>query len=129
MSNNTDNNKLNLITRDGGFFNQFFIDAGEKFKKLHNEKFSINVVEKEVHSLYLEMVKNKGMLGPEYDLMNVVTDWFPEIIDNNLAVNLNEFIINNPIDGWPDAWPKSLMSLQEDNGNFYGIPFMMDQRL
>tara|TARA_B100000941_G_scaffold290077_1_gene271045 strand:+ start:2157 stop:3410 length:1254 start_codon:yes stop_codon:yes gene_type:complete len=123
MSNNLDNNKLNLITRDGGFFNQFFIDAGEKFRKLHNEKFSVNVVEKEVHSLYLEMVKNNGMLGPEYDLMNVVTDWFPEIIDNNLAVNLNEFIIENPIDGWPDAWPKSLMSLQEDNGNFYGIPF------
>ena len=114
---------LKIISRDGGVFNHFIEEASQKFR---NEKqlkeFSVEVVETEVHTLYMDMVNKKGMLDDQIDIMTTVTDWFPEIFENNLATNLNPYISSNPPEGWSGAWPDSLLGLQKDNDNIYGLP-------
>ena len=114
---------LKIISRDGGVFNHFIDEASAKFRKEKKLRdFSVEVIETEVLTLYKEMVNGKGMLDDQIDIMTTVTDWFPEIFQNNLATILNPYISEDPPEGWPDAWPESLLDLQKDQENIYGLP-------
>ncbi len=114
---------LKIISRDGGVFNHFIEKASEKFRNLHNlPDFTVEVIEEEVHTLYMNMVNNKGMLDDNIDIMTTVTDWYPEIFEKKLATLLNPYIAKDPPEGWSDGWPQSLLQLQKSNNNIFGLP-------
>ena len=111
---------LKIISRDGGVFNHFIEKASEKFRNLHNlPDFTVEVIEEEVHTLYMNMVNNKGMLDDNIDIMTTVTDWYPEIFEKKLATLLNPYIAKDPPEGWSDGWPESLLQLQKSNNNIF----------
>ena len=77
---------LKIISRDGGVFNHFIEKASGKFRNLHNlPNFTVQVIEEEVHTLYMKMVNKKGMLDDNIDIMTTVTDWYPEIFEKNFV--------------------------------------------
>jgi multiple sugar transport system substrate-binding protein len=78
----------------------------------------------EVEELYGRMVAQEGCLKLDYDLMLVVTDWYPTLMAQNALVSLDEFLTKDPPTGWPDGWTESMLSLQiDDAGHVYGLPY------
>jgi len=74
--------------------------------------------------LYKLMVREKGVFSGEYDLFLCLTDWIPELIKMNGLTILNPYIKEDPPEGWPNLWVKSLLKLQMDKGGgIYGFPY------
>jgi multiple sugar transport system substrate-binding protein len=70
------------------------------------------------------MVREKGVFSGEYDLFLCLTDWIPELIKMNGLTILNPYIKEDPPEGWPNLWVKSLLKLQMDKGGgIYGFPY------
>jgi multiple sugar transport system substrate-binding protein len=58
------------------------------------------------------------------DLLMVVTDWLPALIEAGKILPLDEFFANLSPDGWPEAWHPALRELQRGaDGRTYGVPY------
>jgi len=58
------------------------------------------------------------------DLLMVVTDWLPALIEAGKIFPLDDFFAQSPPDGWPDAWHPALRELQQGpDGRTYGVPY------
>ncbi|HTX01044.1 MAG TPA: extracellular solute-binding protein, partial [Acidimicrobiales bacterium] len=58
------------------------------------------------------------------DVLLLVTDWLPRLIEEQALVPLDDFLADRAPDGWPDAWVPSLRSLQQGpDGRTYGIAY------
>src|SRR5258708_219036 len=58
------------------------------------------------------------------DLLMVVTDWLPALIEAGKILPLDEFFANLSPDGWPEAWHPALRELQQGpDGRTYGGPY------
>jgi multiple sugar transport system substrate-binding protein len=58
------------------------------------------------------------------DLLMVVTDWLPALIEAGKILPLDDFFAESPPEGWPDAWHPALRELQQGpDGRTYGVPY------
>lgn len=74
--------------------------------------------------LYAEMVQHGGVGSGEFDLMLVLTDWLPELMERGGLLRLNEFLAADPPDSWSHGWSESVLTLQRDaQGNVFALPY------
>jgi multiple sugar transport system substrate-binding protein len=78
----------------------------------------------DVPPLYDTMVTQHGALSGRYDLFLAVTDWLPSLMQDGLVLCLDDYLERSPPPDWPDGWPATLRSLQQDRqGRVFGIPY------
>ncbi|NOU96801.1 extracellular solute-binding protein [Paenibacillus sp. LMG 31456] len=114
--------KLKLISREFAGFEASFGVQANYFKSLTG--WEVEREFEEIHRLYDRMVSGKEALSDSHDLFLCVTDWLPEAIQQGLLVPLNEYLLADPPEGWPEAWSSSMRGLQTDkDGSIYGIAY------
>ncbi len=60
----------------------------------------------------------------EYDLLLLITDWLPALIEQGALVPLDESFARRAPEGWPDAWTPALRELQQGlDGRSYGVAY------
>ena len=57
-----------------------------------------------------------------YDIYWTITDWMPEFISAGFLMPLDSYLEKDPIDGWPDTYPQTVLNFQTVDGKLYGIP-------
>ncbi|MEV8388907.1 MULTISPECIES: extracellular solute-binding protein [unclassified Streptomyces] len=78
----------------------------------------------EILDLQAEVVEGAAATSGEADVLLVVTDWLPALIDEGKVLPLDEFFRDTPPEGWPDAWHPALRALQRGpDGRTYGVPY------
>jgi multiple sugar transport system substrate-binding protein len=76
----------------------------------------------EIGDLQHEVLDGDGTTSGEYDVMMLITDWLPSLIESGALLPL-DFGAAAP-DGWPDAWVPSLRELQQGpDGRTYGVAY------
>ncbi|MBE1441987.1 extracellular solute-binding protein [Paenibacillus sp. OAS669] len=115
-------NRLKLISREFEGFEASFAVQAEHFEKLTG--WRVDREFEEIHRLYDRMISGEEAASGDYDLFLCVTDWLPEAIQKGLLLPLDEYIKEDPPEGWPDAWSPSMRELQSGkDGSLYGIAY------
>lgn len=58
-----------------------------------------------------------------YDVVYVPTSWMPEFKKSGFLHPLNPYLDKDPVDGWPNDYPRTLLDpLFDEQGNILGIP-------
>ena len=115
--------KLKLISREFDAFAQAFHRHAEAFCAV-NPGVEIEQEFLEIHAHYEKMVLNGGAATDQYDLFLCVTDWLPEAMQRGLLAPIDDYLNDDPPEGWPDAWSPSMRGAQTGpDGKVYGLPF------
>lgn len=78
----------------------------------------------EISELESRVVHGDGATSGEYDVLMVVTDWLPSLIDAGKVLPLDDHFAHQAPDGWPEQWVPALRSLQTDgDGQTYGVAY------
>jgi multiple sugar transport system substrate-binding protein len=114
---------LKLISREYDAFAGAFRRHAEAFQAA-NPDIQIDHEYLEIHAHYDKMIADGGAATDEYDLFLCVTDWLPEAMARGLLTPIDDYLVNDPPEGWPDAWSPSMRGGQMDqDGHIYGLPF------
>lgn len=114
---------LKLISREFSGFEASFAAQAAHFEGLHDE-WRMDRDFEELHHLYDRMIMAQEAKTGDYDLFLCVTDWLPEAIRDGLLTPLDDYLRQDPPEGWPDAWSPSMRGLQTAaDGSIYGIAY------
>lgn len=78
----------------------------------------------EISDLERSVLHGDATSSGEVDVLMLVTDWLPALIESGRLLPLDEYFAERPPDGWPDAWSRALRELQQDaDGRSYGVAY------
>jgi multiple sugar transport system substrate-binding protein len=78
----------------------------------------------EILELQERVLTGDDAVSGRADLLMVVTDWLPALIETGKILPLDGFFAELPPEGWPDAWHPALRELQQGpDGRTYGVPY------
>lgn len=86
-------------------------------------KLVLEMVVMDLHELHESTLTNKGLANGDFDIAHINTDWIYEGFVNNAFEVLNDKIEKNPPLNFPEGWSKSLLGLQNIDGQIVGLPF------
>lgn len=86
-------------------------------------KLSLELVVMDLHELHQSTLTNNGLANGDFDVAHINTDWIYEGFANSAFEVLNDKIDQNPPVNYPEAWSKSLLALQNFDGQIVGLPF------
>jgi multiple sugar transport system substrate-binding protein len=95
----------------------------ECFEQHHRTGLTLDVVPLELHPLHDSLFVNRGLQLGDWDAALISTDWLAQAADEKGLVNLAPYIERSPPEGYPDAWSKSLLRLQNFDGVVLGLPY------
>ncbi|SNT50402.1 multiple sugar transport system substrate-binding protein [Asanoa hainanensis] len=76
----------------------------------------------EISDLQHRLIEGDAATSGAYDVLMVVTDWLPSLIESGKVLPL-DFSVDAP-DGWPDQWVPALRALQTGpDGQTYGVAY------
>lgn len=78
----------------------------------------------EILDLQERILVGGDALSGRVDVLMVVTDWLPALIESGKILPLDTFFAAGAPEGWPDAWHPALQQLQQGaDGGTYGVPY------
>ena len=78
----------------------------------------------EILELEERVVGGDEALSGRADLLLLITDWLPALIESGKILPLDDFFAGAAPEGWPDAWHPAVRELQRGpDGRTYGIPY------
>ncbi|WP_328623737.1 extracellular solute-binding protein [Streptomyces sp. NBC_00353] len=78
----------------------------------------------EIGDLEDKVLHGDGATSGANDVLMLITDWLPALIESGRLLPLDEHFAAAPPQGWPDAWVPSLRELQRGpDGKTYGIAY------
>lgn len=78
----------------------------------------------EISDLQALVLDGDGATSGDYDVLMVVTDWLPSLIESGNVQPIEEAFAGTTPDGWPTAWVPALREMQQDaEGNSYGVAY------
>lgn len=115
--------KLNLIYRTFDGFARAFEQQAASFRQARPDvEFNLQPLDPE--PLYERMVQQQGVMGSDWDIMLILTDWLPQLMKMGGLVRLNEYLEKSPPPDWAAGWSESLRGLQRDAaGGIYGMAY------
>jgi multiple sugar transport system substrate-binding protein len=113
--------KIAYRTFDG--FARAFAQQADAFRTSHPD-VDFEIVPIDPEALYEQMIAQRGLLRPDYDIALLLTDWLPEALKIGGLTRLNDHLAQNPPQDWPLGWSPSLLELQRDTaGNVFALPY------
>ncbi len=114
---------LNMVYRTFDSFDAALEKQAEVFRQ-RNSGYDVTLKSLDLPPLHSLMFDRGGLTNGEVDVFMCVTDWLAGAVQTGGLSRLNELIETDPPDGWPDAWPESLLGIQrDDQGSIYGLPY------
>ncbi len=95
----------------------------EKYCAFSGCTLKLEMVVMDLHELYEETLTHGGLANGKFDIAHINTDWIYEGYQTQAFEKLNDRIAENPPLDFPDGWSKSLLALQQFNGDIVGLPF------
>lgn len=95
----------------------------DKYCEFSGCKLSLELVVMDLHELHERTLSNGGLATGDFDVAHINTDWIYEGFANNAFEVLNDKIDQNPPVNYPEGWSKSLLALQNFDGQIVGLPF------
>ncbi|WP_207425264.1 sugar ABC transporter substrate-binding protein [Pedobacter sp. SYSU D00535] len=95
----------------------------DKFCEQSGCSLQAELVPLDLHQLHEATLEKQGLATGDWDVAHINTDWIFEAYTSSAVESLNTYIQNNPPEGYPSAWSKSLLGMQQFNGNIVGLPF------
>ena len=78
----------------------------------------------EISELQRRLLDADAAMSGEYDVLMVVTDWLPSLIEQGAVLPLDAYFDERPPDGWPQEWVPALRGLQTGaDGQTYGVAY------
>lgn len=77
----------------------------------------------DLHELHETTLKNNGLKNGDWDVAHINTDWLLEGYTDGAFETLNPYLAANAPSVFPEGWSKSLLALQEFDGEVMGLPF------
>lgn len=78
----------------------------------------------EIGDLQQHVLDGDAASSGRYDVLMLITDWLPALIESGRLLPLDEPFAANPPEGWPSAWVPSLRQLQRGpDGLTYGVAY------
>jgi multiple sugar transport system substrate-binding protein len=78
----------------------------------------------EILELQKRVLAGDDAVSGRADLLMVVTDWLPALIEAGKILPLDEFFAELAPEGWPEAWHPALREPQQGpDGRTYGVPY------
>lgn len=93
------------------------------FKRTAATDASLEVEPLELNELHARLFESGALADGSVDLAFLSTDWLAEAHSCGLIENLRPYLARAPIADFPAAWSRSLVTLQDFAGGFWGMPY------
>ena len=97
--------------------------AWELFDATAQTGLTLDIGAFDLHGLHKTLFENGGLGDGTWDIAFLSTDWAPEAAASGGLTDLAELLRASPPEGFPEAWPDSLLGMQNVNGRVIGLPF------
>ena len=84
---------------------------------------ALDPVQLDLHDLYETLISNDGLRDGGWDIAFLSSDWLAEIHQQESVVDLTPFLNEDPPEGFPEAWPRSLLEHQQFGPVTLGLPY------
>lgn len=95
----------------------------ERFVAVSGTELSLEPVQLDLHDLVEALITNDGLRNGDWDIAFLSSDWFAEIHELQAVVDLTPYLAISPPEGYPDAWPRSLIAHQQFGDVTLGLPY------
>ncbi len=93
------------------------------FARARGEAVGLKIEALELNDLHARLFAAGGLGDGSIDLAFLSTDWLAEAQSAGLIENLRPHLARAPIADFPAAWSRSLVTLQDFAGGFWGLPY------
>jgi multiple sugar transport system substrate-binding protein len=97
--------------------------AWELFEQAAQTGLALELGAFDMHGLHEALFENGGLREGAWDIAFMSTDWATEAAASGDLTDLTELLRRRPPEGFPEAWPDSLLRMQNVDGQVIGLPF------
>ena len=95
----------------------------EAFEEVEKSGLALDAVALDLHPLTEALFTNQGLVRGDWDVAFLVTDWLPAVQQQRAVADVSSLLRTQPPEGFPDAWPPSLLRQHEIDGEVLGLPY------
>ncbi len=117
------NRSFRIAVRKFGPFESAIPKQWQSFEAEAKTGLQLEVVARDLEPLHRELFAERGLATGSYDLAMISTDWLAEANALLGLADLSPYLAFCPPEGYPDAWPESLLRLQRFGDRVLGLPF------
>lgn len=114
---------MRIAVRQFGPFEDAIRQQWERFVDASGVSLTLEAVPMALHDLFEALVTDGGLRDGRWDIAFLSSDWFAEVYDRQIVVNLTPYLESSPPDGYPDGWPRSLLEHQQFGATTLGLPY------
>lgn len=115
--------KFRVAIRKFGPFESAIPKQWQFFEAAAETGLELEPVALDLEPLHRQLFTEDGLGAGSFDLAMISTDWLAEANASRGLVDLAPYLATSPPEGYPDAWPESLLRLQRFDGRVLGSPF------
>lgn len=115
--------KFTIAVRKFGPFETAMQKFWDQYCAVSGCDFELALQIMDLHELHQTTLVENGLLNGKFDVAHINTDWINEGYHAGAFEVLNAYLSSNPPENYPGGWSKSLLSLQQIEGNIVGLPF------
>lgn len=112
-----------IAVRRFGPFESAIRKQWDAFEKTERSGLQLEAVALDLHPLYHALFESEGLARGDWDAAFLNTDWMAAANEKNCLFDVSPMIRSSPPAGYPEAWPPSLLRLQDFDGRVLGLPY------
>jgi multiple sugar transport system substrate-binding protein len=115
--------KFRIAVRKFGPFESAIQKQWDAFEAGARTGLELDTQALELHALFEALFASGGLLGGDWDVAFINTDWVAHLHKSRAALDLAPLIHGHPPDDYPEGWTRSLLRLQQDGDSILGLPY------
>jgi len=112
-----------IAVRRFGPFESAIRKQWDAFEQAQRTGLHLDAAAMDLHELHDALFDSDGLARGDLDVAFINTDWVAQANERHCLLDLNPMIRSSPPDGYPEAWPRSLLRLQDIDGRVLGLPY------